>query len=264
MKKLLIIGVNYNSYSYVDSFLESINKAACLCPELEVEVVIADNTIENRQEIGTDYSSIKVQTITFPNLGYFGTALNVYNNLKKEYDYIAISNVDLILDEEFFVQLNRAKTSGIAWIAPDIYTPRTNTHENPNMHHRPSKCKFYVWKAIYSCSLIYRLYQQLYKIRHNKLLSVLSEMPIYSGHGSFILLTSEFKKTFPQLQFPGFMYGEEIYLAEIIRQTSLKVLFMPVMKIQNIGRVSVSQLPTKQISKWSKESLKILFNLFFK
>lgn len=264
MKKVLIIGVNYNSYDYVDSFLKSINKAASFCHEAEVEVVIADNTIENKQEINIDYDYLKVQTFSFPNLGYFGAALNVYSNLKNEYDFIAISNIDLTMDEAFFVHLNQSTTTGIAWIAPDIYTPRTNTHENPNLLHRPSKFKFAVWMTIYSCPLIYQLYHWLYKMRHKKPLPVSSEKYIYSGHGSFILLTSEFKKVFPQLTFPCFMYGEEIFLAELIRQTNMKVQFVPTVKIMNIGKASVNQLPSKQVFHWSKESLKYLFSHFFK
>ena len=44
---------------------------------------------------------------------------------------------------------------------------------------------------------------------------------IYAGHGSFIILTKAFFQNYSNIAYPMFLYGEEIYLAELIREKFL-------------------------------------------
>jgi len=264
MSTFLIIAVNYNAYHYIDQFLSSIDTAAAHVSNMRVTVAIADNSVEPIQKISTNYPHIKVLVYAFhQNYGYLGGALRIYNEIQQDYNYVAISNIDLTLNEDFFSQLSLLDTQHIGWIAPDIYTPRTQTHENPNITTRPSKAKFLVWLTIYSFPLLYKLYHFLYQLRHNTPIHTTSSNIIYCGHGSFMLFTSLFTQHFPQLSYPCFMYGEEIFIGELMRQANLPVLYCPNLHIINIGKASVSALPSKQVFNWSKQSLKYIYTHFF-
>lgn len=243
MKTFLLICVNYKSYEFLQVFLESVARAAeKVKGRLKVDIEVADNS-EN-------------------NLGYLGGALPIYSKRAKGYDYVSISNVDLQLTNDFFEKLLCIQESNIGWIAPDIYTDKINRHENPYLLKRPDKHNFFIWNIIYSSTFLYRLYRYLYILKSQKT-KIYPQCTIYAGHGSFMLFTKEFIDSYPKLQFPGFMYGEEIFFAELVRRAQKKVLYAPTLKIENIGNISTGLLNQKQKSKWSKESLNNIYKQFF-
>ena len=243
MKKYLLICVTYHSDTELHNFVESVHRAAeRVKTALQVYIEIADNGKEN--------------------LGYLGGALPIYNAKAQDYNYVSISNVDLALAPDFFEQLLKIDDKGIGWIAPDIYTDKINRHENPCMLSRPTQRNFRIWNIIYSSTWIYRLYHALYLLKsHQK-----KEYPactIYAGHGSFMLVTKAFVDKNPEIHFPGFMYGEEIYLAELVRRAGLTVQYEPILHIDNIGNINTGTMKQSLKSRWSKESLGAIYKTFY-
>lgn len=244
MKKILVIAVTYHSDKELQTFLESVRCAAERVKDtVQVDVEVADNGQDNK--------------------GYLGGAQEVYNKKAQGYDYVSISNVDLQLAEDFFEQLLAVETNGIGWIAPDIYTDKINRHENPYMLSRPTKRNFCIWNIIYSSTLIYRLYHRLYLLKSRKC-RIYPACTIYAGHGSFMLFTEAFMEHNPEIHFPGFMYGEEIYLAELNRTAGLKTIYEPTLRIANTGNISTGLINQAQKSAWSKESLRAIYKQFFR
>ena len=244
MKKYLLICVTYHTDEALHAFVESVHRAAeRVKGQMQVDIEVADNGKDNR--------------------GYLGGALPIYNAKAQGYDFVSISNVDLELAPDFFEQLVEINVSDTGWLAPDIYTDKINRHENPYMLSRPKKRNFFIWNIIYSNTFIYRLYHALYVLKSQKS----KEYPsceIYAGHGSFMLFTKAFVEHYPELHFPAFMYGEEIWLAELTRASKLGVLYDPSLRIENTGNISTGLINQAQKSKWSKESLNFIFNQFFR
>ena len=263
MKKLILICVNYNSYEALRDFLESVNLAAAQAADvMRVDVAIADNST-TLQAIDTAYAHINsIITEAKGNLGYLGGALPLYNAYAQAYDYVSISNVDLQLAKDFFIRMLEIQDDSIGWIAPDIYTGKIDRHENPSMLKCPTTRNFAIWNIIYSCTFIYRIYHFLYLLKSKKRANVHAST-IYAGHGSFMLFTSRFIAHYPELHFPTFMYGEEIFFAELTHAARLKVWYAPELQINNIGNISTGQLSLKQRANWSKESLLALQKQFF-
>ena len=243
MKKYLLICVTYHSDEALRHFVESVQRAAGQVKgQLQVDIEIADNGKEN--------------------LGYLGGALPIYNAKAKEYDYVSVSNVDLEVAQDFFEQILHIDTKGLGWIAPDIYTDKINRHENPYMLARPTKRKFRIWDIIYSNTWIYRLYHKLYVLKSQKK-TVYPECRIYAGHGSFMLFTKAFVAKNPEIHFPGFMYGEEIFMAELVRAAQLNVHYCPTLRIANTGNISTGLINQAHKSQWSKKSLRAIYKRFF-
>ena len=243
MKKYLLICVTYHSDEALHSFIESVRCAAQRVKgKMVVDIEVADN--------GTD------------NKGYLGGALPIYNAKANNYDFVSISNVDLKLAPDFFEQLLKIDLTNIGWLAPDIHTGKTNHHENPHMLSRPKKRNFFLWNIIYSNTWIYRLYHRLSVLKGQQE-KVYPECQIYAGHGSYMLFTKAFVQHYPELHFPTFMYGEEIYFAELVRAAQLRTLYVPTLRIANVGNISTGLSNQKQKSAWSKESLHAIFNAFF-
>lgn len=109
MKKILIVCVNYNSYKELSLYLESMNNAMNYVKDSIVHVAIADNSSQ-RESINTEkYENLEINQYFQGNLGYLPGATNVLNNHIdiKEYDYVVISNVDLIIEKSFFSNLEK-------------------------------------------------------------------------------------------------------------------------------------------------------------
>lgn len=263
---ILILAVTYKSYDCLSSFLDSIERAS-ENTDAEVVVAIGDNTDEGYQDIDFSYKNIDVRVFPYhENLGYLGCALRMLREVcpAESFDYIAVSNVDIALDTDFFKMLQTECEENVAWYAPDIYTPSRGIHENPFMQKRPTKMHFHKWMLLHSFPLLYGFAKKMPKMRHKKPEALKKSKDIYAGHGSFMLFSWLFIKDNISMTFPGFMYGEEIFLAEKIRQARMRVKYCPSMKITNIGSVSVSLLGNEWRCKAIKNSLKKIRDMYFR
>lgn len=68
----------------------------------------------------------------------------INQNEATSYDFVIISNVDLLLSENFFIELNDINNSKAGWVVPSVYTIGTQKNENPFMLVRPTRLKIIV------------------------------------------------------------------------------------------------------------------------
>lgn len=246
------------------TYLQSIEMAAEKTSDCQVEIAIADNSKE-KQTVNTDeYKKLLVKQYVFDNVGYLGGALGVINSIKtEEYDFVAISNVDLKMDESFLHVLKDVKKDNhIAWIAPRIYSKEEDRDINPKVIERYSKRKLRLLYYMYKFPIFFYLYTAtVYK--RKKLAPKYDEMNIYAGHGSFMLLTRQFFKDYKKIDYPVFLFGEELFLAELIRNKGLTVRYMPSLRIEDSEHVSTSKMKKGFYFKCNTESMKYILDTFY-
>lgn len=272
MKQLLIICVNHNTYTDLDKFLISIDAAAQqVSGALQVCVAVADNSSTSmRRAISTQYASTEVMPFVLDtNDGYLRSADVVLAQLREQSranaDYCIICNVDLELSLDFFEQLLSCDTTNIGWIAPDIYTKVSQKHENPFMKSRPSSRQMSLWRLMYRFPVLFYWQRKLAKLLASKNeKELVASTQIYAGHGSIMVFTRAFMDTYQVGGFPAFMYGEEIYLAELVQRADLYTTYMPQIKVYNIGGVSTSSLGLCRKAEMNYFSLSALQKLYFK
>lgn len=108
MKKIAIYCVNYKSYDALHNYLRSLEHAVSHSQEsLAVNILVADNTDDGFQPIVADSPTVSIRVFPFhENLGYFGAIHKMMEQVSPlEFDYAIISNVDVLLDEDFFLRL---------------------------------------------------------------------------------------------------------------------------------------------------------------
>ena len=125
MKRIALYCVSYNSDKERDRYLASVQQAADKAADkVNVDVFVANNTKEN-------------------NPGYFGSVKQLMQDVDlTAYDYSIISNVDLMMEEDFFIKLTAydcAETTG--WIAPQIWSRLEERDRNPKILSRYSDRK---------------------------------------------------------------------------------------------------------------------------
>lgn len=242
MKEILLICVNYNSYEALKSFLGSVDRAAYKAETMcHVRVWIADNS-EEKQTIETDtYKHVDCYYFTCENEGYIGTVekLLKQNNWKdlNNTDYLIISNVDICFAEDTLTQIASISDSTIGWIAPRIYSKCRNTEENPQAIYRYSKTKLCLMRWIYSHPTLYKIYRQtihqLFQNHRNQLTTQQHQLDIYAGNGSIFIFTKAFMDKITPFHYPCFLYGEELFFAELVRNNQLKTIYCPNIYIEN-------------------------------
>lgn len=249
MKKILLICVTYHSDKELQTFLESVHRAAKqVTKKMQIDVEVVNNDLHNA--------------------GYMGGALPIYNRCAKNYDFAIISNVDIVLAENFFIELNNQPVDGIGWIVPRIYSACRDTEENPQAVHRYSKLKIQLLRFLYAHPNLYCLYRnsvhKLTQLRRNNKNNIERNMDIYAGNGSFFLFTQAFVQQNIPLQYPCFLYGEEIYFAELVRKSGLRTVFMPNLYIENkTPNVSTGSLGIKGRCAYSQQAMDYLLKTFY-
>lgn len=262
---ILIVAVNYNSYTELYNYLSSINAACKKCiKKSNITVVIADNSLE-KEYIKQEYDNIDIIYNSYNNLGYLGGASAIINNIDvSKYDYIIISNVDIIIDDNFFNDLSDYPiTNDVAWIANKIWSNEENRDRNPKILERYSKKQLNTILMLYKYPILDWIYKiTLYRRKSSKL-KFYKEREIYAGHGSFIILTKKFFSRYEKIVYPIFLFGEEIYLAELIKKAGMRVCYCPKIKVYDNEHISTREMKKNIYYKCNKEAIEYIIKEFY-
>jgi len=267
MKKIILYCVTYNSYDEAELFLQSVNNAAAQTPDMSVTVVVADNTEDNRRDISTEYDTITVQVHICPrNLGYLGAVqecMRLY--APNDYDFFAISNVDLKVDAGAFAYLSKLEVDQqVGWIAPQIYSVQENRDRNPKILSRYSRKKLSILHFLYKHPWANRLYEKtLYKRKKVSVVKHKEGEEIYAGHGSFMIFTHAYLAKAGLPNYPVFLFGEEIYFAEQCRLNALKTVYVPGIRIVDSEHCSTSSMHSSAYYRYNAESLQYILQAYY-
>lgn len=266
MTKLALFCVTYNSYDELLSFLDSVSCAVKYCRDIDVDVFVADNTeseVRNLDNICHDAPfSLKIFAYN-KNFGYLGAASRMINSLDcSSYDFIAISNVDILLSKDAFSQLLKTPIDdNTGWIAPALLSGVEKRDRNPQAVRRYSLMRLKILKCMFKFPILHCIYCMTF-YKRKKFLKY-EPMDIYAGHGSFMLFTKKFYRHNPKLDYPIFLYGEEIFFAELCRVSGLKVIYRPNIIIYDEEHVSTSKLKRSFYYKCNYEALDFLIRKFY-
>ena len=196
MKRIAVFCVTYNSDKELERYEASLRKAAEAAKgAIELDIFVARNTKED-------------------NPGYFGGVKRQMEQVDVEvYDYCIISNVDLTVEEDFFVKLAAYDCpENTGWIAPQIWSQLEERDRNPKILNRYSLRKLQILRTFYQFPLLDTLYTRTFYKK--KKFESHPAGQIYAGHGSFIILTKRYFELCGKVDYPVFLFCEEIYLAE--------------------------------------------------
>lgn len=263
--KVIIFCINYNSYSELDYYLKSLE-----CSDekngVELTVVVVDNS-EKPEIINTNYSFEIINLVTNKNLGYFGGAIYGIENCKKnvsDYDYSIISNVDLSVAPDFLNKLQSiAIPDDIGCIAPKIFSSGENRNRNPKVIDRYNAKKLKVLRLMYRIPVLYYLYTTMFFANRRKKVENTTREIIYAAHGSFMIFTKKFSEFIQHMNYPVFMFGEEIFIAENLRRMDLKTIYKPELVVHDQDHVSTGKMKSNFYFKCNYKAMDMLIKEYF-
>lgn len=267
-KKILIVPVNFNSYDELESFLKSCDIAYNNINNsdlVELFIFVADNSTIPKTFNSTISSKITFNIFKQANIGYLNGAINIINSLNdiETFDYIIISNVDLNLEDSFFIKLlNSSYNSNIGWIAPSILSMKEKRDKNPKILKRYTKEKLRILYFLYRYPILHKIYEKtLY--RRKKVRPLYKAQSIYAGHGSIIILTGKALSRMLPLCYPVFLFGEECFLAEKLREVKMTVFYDPNIKVIDHEHASTGKMKSKFYYKCNAEALSYIISEFY-
>lgn len=264
MKTIAIYCVNYHSYDRLNDYLLSIDTAAGQTgTNVKLSVFVADNTVPaTTVDFRPQHFSLSVVAVG-ENKGYFGAVRFLMDTMSPlDYDYVIISNVDVLLADSFFVELTNLQIEeSVGWIAPAILSQTLHFDFNPQAIQRYSLKKMKLLRLMFKYPRLLRLKQKI--LHQYRDVKPVSSGTIYAGHGSFIILTQAYFKKQKTISYPLFLYGEEIYLAETCRQHALEVRYVPKLEVQDIGKVSTGKFSSKIYCQYNYNAIDYLIKTFY-
>ena len=267
MKKIAIYCVNYNSYKYLPVFSATVDAAAKEVANVaDVIVYVADNTEKQIETI--DLKMDYAKSFVFPyyeNVGYFGAVKRMMEETDvKQFDFVIVSNVDVKLcDDTLSALFNRYKDidDSIGWIVPQIYSEVEKRDRNPQATTRYSLRRLKLLHFMFKNPWLCFLYKKTaYK---RKRLQSHAEGEIYAGHGSFVILTRRYIEKCGIIDYPMFLYCEEIYLAEQCRINGLRVMYDRSVRIIDMEHASTGKMPSSYYCKCNADALEFVIKTFY-
>lgn len=266
---ILVICISYNSYEETRRFLCSVNKAAAKATGASIKVAVCDNTESRVQDF--DFSgldNIHCKRYKTPrNMGYFGGVAFVIDSIGKtnvdQYDYVTISNVDLTVDENLFVTLPYTINENTGWAAPAIISAQENRDKNPKIMQRYSAGRLRKIRLLYKYPILDWLYTNTMYRRKSVRKATPAMTEIYAGHGSFIILSQRFVKSWTDYHYPVFLFGEEIYLAENVAEAGMKVTYVPQLRIYDEEHCSTGSIRKSSYYKYNLESIDYILKTYY-
>ncbi len=265
MTNIAVYCVNYHSYAALDTFIESLKSSLAQAANVRLTLHIADNTDRDWQPVFVAAApNLSVRVFDYhTNDGYFGAVKKMMLAADPlDFDYSLVSNVDLTLDSVFLKTLAKRKTAlDEGWIAPSIFSETEKRDRNPGIVRRYSKKRLLLLRLMFRFPFLYTLYTRTAYRR--KRLSRHAPGHYYAGHGAAIILTREYFRRCGIIDYPVFLFCEEIYLAEQCLRNGLKVVYDPAMKIFDVGRVSTGKMKLKVYARRNAEAVSYILNNFY-
>jgi len=267
MKNIVFLCVNYNSYEELNNYLVSIDEAAKCMPDCVVKVLVADTTTEDVQSVNTDFSHVSIEVFASKqNLGYIGGIRQLISGLEAfQFDYVIVSNVDVIVPSDFFETLLAYKlVDNIGWIAPSIYSATESKDRNPKLLVRPSKRHLQIAKSLYIHPWIYNMYVKfIYSQRKPNKLTLTESRTIYGGHGSFMIFTDIKFVSQAVSQYQAFLFCEENLFAEELRRLNKTVQYVPEIRVTDLDHASTSKLRGTTYCRWNRAALSFILKHYY-
>lgn len=266
--RILITCVCYNNPSDLINYLESLKKSKTIECEIVISVVNNGNkfdvkTINNIQKYQDVFKINIVEE--FGNIGYF-PGLNIGWELHKNdiFDYIIISNIDLAVKSDFFSRLKEHYSSISRIIAPSILSLKEKKDRNPKMLARPSKKSMFKYIFLYTIPFLHHFYKKfIYPKKNKKNIAYSNNIKVYAPHGSFIIFQNINSQLKEYLSYPVFLFGEEIYIAEIAKTLKHDIVYLNDIVIIDSDHATTSLQSEKFIRTNNLNAMKFLLSRFW-
>lgn len=230
-----------------------------------VDVVVADNSGDAPDAIGAPVVR------DGSNRGYLGGANLAFEHWRATHgqapDWFVIINPDAAPAANALEALASATVPDeVAMVAPGVMLGGV-TPQNPFLSKRPSRARMWGYTVTFRSALLTRVMDVLLDVKRRRARQAppsLEPRPIYAPHGSIVFVRAAFFERGGTLAYRGFMFGEEIHLAEQSRRLGMTVLFLPSLQVVHDGGSTTGRVDSASRREWHRASADALWEDYFR
>lgn len=276
----LVIAIHFGDTSPTINLLKSLSRLDQFS-DLSISIVNNGPDESGRSTLATATRSMPNISVvnSVVNRGYFGGARHGLAHYLESHplpDWVIISNIDLLITDHRFLSRLAAIDggSGLGVVAPCIRSSKTGRDQNPFIERRPSVARMHAYKWIYRSRLALHTYElaaaAFHKThgffmpqRQDAESTASTGRTIYAPHGSFLIFAKEYFRAGGTLDFPCFLFGEEIYVAETVRRLGLKVRYEPSLVVTHQEHATTKLVKSQKLAEAVAVSAAYCANTYF-
>lgn len=268
MAKIALSVICYNNETEILEFAQKLSRQKF---HEEITLLVTCNSCKNPVGLQNRLKKIKENTYVYTpekNIGYLPGCLYGLSCYTESYSWAIASNtdIDFVTDDFFEMFLETKYTEDVVCVGPDVMLATTGMHQNPFAQSRPSRRIMRFRRWIFSNYGRFVLYNWLSLVK--KKLIRTSEGHAQSGlvygvHGSFIILRKQCISDLIIDKTPIFMYGEELYIAEKLREKNLLTYYDAQLKIIHNENQTTGKVNDRRKQKWFKQSVNFLVKKYW-
>lgn len=266
-QNMVISVVCYNNEVEVVTFAKAV---AMQSLKDNIFLIVTCNSVKDYDYLEGELNRIDLRTFLHKpgkNLGYLnGCLYGVSKTILPKTYWLTVCNTDLTFESEsFFEDITRGVEKDTWCIGPNIVLKTTEKKQNPFFKLRPSYKAMQMRRFVYSYFLTYKLYCKLSEIKEKTVETSreCNSQYVYSVHGSCFILKSDIVSLLTKEAKNIFMYGEELLVAEIIRENEKKVYFNSCTTVIHDENQVTRKITTKTKQEWFVKSTNYLCRRFF-
>ena len=265
MRDIAVAVACYNNEAEVIEFASNLSRQSIIN---NIQLLVTCNAVQNFERVQEEIRRTLPSACVFnpgKNLGYLPGCLYGVEKSGVPYSWVMISNTDIEFRQyDFFEKAVKDVREDIWCIGPDIELKATGVHQNPFLKERPTKLKVATWRIAYSCYPLFWFYFKLYDIKPKKIVDEeLQSEDVYAVHGSCFLLRKECLQKVREEKHGIFMYGEELWVAEIVRENGKKCRFNNEVGIFHNENQVTGKIGGKRKQQWFKQSINYMVKRFY-
>jgi GT2 family glycosyltransferase len=287
----VIVGVNYDTDPMAVQFVRAASALVC---DGGVSLVIVDNAEGGGREAllaDLERADPRLRVVRAGrNLGYFGGAalgLREYVGAHGWPDWVMVANVDIEFRDPDLLRrlLDLPWPDNLGIVAPSIWSRKSLRDLNPRLVRRPRRATMKFYKLIFANVVTLNLYEIAAAAKHvvtyllrqgrglagRALASSTGAGPrqsegrrvIYAPQGSCLIFSRQYFTRGGTLDYPSFLFGEELYVAETARELGLAVVYEPRLKLWHDDHASTGLIRSRRIAGHQGRSARFIADRYF-
>lgn len=270
MKRIAFTIINYFGEKDVMAFF---SKELLLQKEVELIPILVNNGSNDIQAL-QDFC--KKNSIHFlnpgSNLGYLNGAAFAHEYCKKDnisFDCFILSNYDIHFRNEYDLKnlIDIANERSLDVFGPQILNMPSESAANPMFETRITQShiqRLVFVNSVYFISVIYQSLHLLKKFfKKNNTNSQNLTSSCYAIHGSFMCFSKSFFEKKGILQYPSFLYGEELYIGEQCKIIGAQCGWTDTVVIEHHEHITTGKIKSRKHVRFLYEALSFLKKNYF-
>lgn len=236
--KILIVAVNYFGHAHLFKYIESLEAQA----SANWRLVVADNSNDSTEWEAVQSAASNSPKVTAVDVGYNAGYVGALRETSLRldfglFDWIVLSNTDLFMGSaDSLSELERLDPMSVGVVGPRIVSLDNDRNLNPHLVERPTKKdvvrRSIMFKSRFTAQAsVYASYFSRKLAKRHVVAPEFEGVNCYAVHGSWFALSRIFLSDPNCLDYPVWLFGEELHFAESCWKRGLSVEYHSGIKV---------------------------------